>query len=477
MKHGASSRFSRRTFLQLGATGATATILAACGGNTPTSTSAPAPAGKSEPAAAAKPPAPAAATPAPAAPTTSSASKPAAPVEPVKANLQFLFADGPPQKDKLEQVVERFKAKNVGSQVEIIWTPWGEFESKIIAMHSAGAPPDFHQIDDDAVPFFAMRDLLLPVDPVLKDHNIDRKDYHPMVWDLTTVQGQVMALTLAMKPRAYIYNVELFEKAGIKAPTTWADAWTSDQLLENAKKLTQGDVFGYSWDYWIWDTIPAMNDGEHFPPDWSDYLEPKYADAYQWIADLAYRHKVAPPFDMRTQIGELKLFTSGKLGIWNTIVSNTKQLNETPGLKWDVMPAAKIFKHAKVEASLFTFAMAKATKDPTGTAALASFFMSDEAQQILAAGGDLMPSKTSVQQSKVFMDPDRQPKNAKIWIESLDHQGRWPFLYNGIELRDRIKPMVDLIWAGQKPAKEALEQARPEVMELLKVSQEKMGKR
>ncbi len=472
MKIRATGRFSRRTFLQAGATGTLGAVLAACSAPAAPQSSAPAPAATSGSAAApATAPTPAPTTAAVAGATSNQAAKP------TKVSLQFLYADGPPQKDKLELVVERFKAKNPGSEIENIWTPWGEFESKIITMHSGGTPPDFHQIDDDAVPFFAMRDLLLPVDAVLTDHQIDRKDYHPMIWDLTTVQGNVMALTLALKPRAYIYNVEMFEKAGITAPTTWSQAWSSDQLLENAKKLTQGDVFGYSWDYWIWDSIPAMNDGEHFPPDWSDYLEPRYADAYQWIADLAYKHKVAPPFDMRTQIGELKLFTGGKLAIWNTTVSNTKQLNEAQGLKWDVMPVAKILKSAKAESSLFTFAMAKATKDPAGTAAFASFFMGEEAQQILATGGDLMPSKTSVQQSKIFADPDRQPKNAKIWIESLDQQGRWPFLYNGIELRDRIKPMVDLIWAGQMPAKEALEQARPEVMALLKVTQEKMGQR
>lgn len=287
-----------------------------------------------------------------------------------------------------------------------------------------------------------------------------------------------MALTLALKPRAYLYNVELFEKAGIKAPATWSQAWSADQLLDSARKLTQGEMFGYVWDYWIWDSIPAMNGGEHFPPDWSDYLEPRYANTYQWIADLAYKQRVAPPPDLRRQQeGERQMFINGKLAIGNTTISVAQRLNEVKELRWDVMPVAKLMKSAKAEASLFTFSMAKATKDPDGTTAFASYFMTEEAQQILAEHGDLMPAKTSVQQAKVFLDPARQPKQGKIWIESLDHQGRWPFLYNGIELRDEIRPAVDLIWSGEKPAKEALEQVRPRVMELLKVTREKMGKK
>ena len=392
---------------------------------------------------------------------------------PVK--LDFLFADGPPQKEKLEQVVDQFQAKNPGSQINAVYSPWGEFETKIIALHTAGTPPDFHQIDDDAVPYFGMRDLIAPVEPVLKQYAINRADYHKMIWDLTTVQGKVMALTLALKPRAYLYNVELFDRAGVKAPTTWSEAWSADQFLENARKLTRDDTYAFAWDYWIWDSIPAMNGGEHFSPNWMEYLEPKYADVYQWIADLAYKQRVAPAWDVRTQQGERKMFTNGKLAIWNTTVSVTKQLNDVPELRWDVMPVARLLKSAQAEASLFTFAMAKATKDPDGTAAFASHWMTEEAQQILGNNGDLMPTKTSVQTSKIFSDPARQPKHVKVWVESLDHQGRWPFLYNGIELRDQIKPMVDLIWAGQKPAKEALEQARPKVMELLKVSQEKMN--
>jgi len=299
-----------------------------------------------------------------------------------------------------------------------------------------------------------------------------------MVWDLTTVQGKVMALTLALKPRAYLYNVELFERAGIKAPATWSQAWTADQLLENARKLTQGDTYGYIWDYWIWDSIPAMNGGDHFPPDYADYLEPKYAEVYQWIQDLAYKQRVAPAVDVRRQLGgERQMFSTGKLAIWNTTISAAKQLNDVKELRWDVMPAAKLTKSAKAEASLFTFSIAKATKDPAGTAAFASHFMGEEAQQILAENGDLMPAKSSVQQSKTFIDPARHPKQAKVWIESMDHQGRWPFLFNGIELRDEIKPAVDQIWEGRKPAKEALESVRPRVTELLKVTREKMGKK
>jgi multiple sugar transport system substrate-binding protein len=458
-------RFLIRTAMALAGAGAVMPVLQACGQQAP-----PAPtAVPAKPAAEPTKPAAAAEAPKPTAPAA------IAPTKARKVNLQFLYADGPPQKDKLELIVESFKTKNPGSQVETIWSPWGQFETKIVAMYAGGTAPDFHQCDDDAVPFFAGRDMIGPVDDIIKDNNLNKGDYHKMIWDLTTVKGKIMALTISLKPRAYIYNVDLFEKAGIKAPTTWSEAWSADQLLENAKKLTQGDVFGFSNDYWIWDSIPAMNGGTHFPADWSDYLEPNYADTYQWISDLAYKQKVAPAFDMKNQIGELTLFTSGKLAIWNSGVWNTKQLNDVAKLKWDVMPVAKLSKSAMAEASLFCFTMSKTTKAADDTSAFASFFMGDDAQQILALNGDLMPTKTSIQKSKIFADPTRQPKNTAIWVESLDNQGRWPFLYNGIELRDQIKPQVDLIWAGQKPAKEALEAARPKVMELLKVSREKMG--
>jgi ABC-type glycerol-3-phosphate transport system substrate-binding protein len=210
MKIRVTGRFNRRAFLQVGSTSALGVLLAACSAPAAPQSSAPPPSAATAAAAPAATTAPAA-KPAAAAPTTAAAAAPAAAAKPIKANLQFLFADGPPQKDKLESIVEKFKAKNPDAQVEVVWSPWGEFETKIVAMHSSGTPPDFHQIDDDAVPFFAMRDLLMPVDAVLKDHQVDQKEYHPMIWDLTTVQGKVMALTLALKPRAYIYNVDLFE--------------------------------------------------------------------------------------------------------------------------------------------------------------------------------------------------------------------------------------------------------------------------
>jgi multiple sugar transport system substrate-binding protein len=384
--------------------------------------------------------------------------------------ISFLYADGPPTKEKLDAMVGAFMDSNPEVEVEIIWTPWSTggqagFEQKLPAMYAGGDAPDFHQIDDDYIPQFAFKGMLQPIDDLL-DERMEREEYPDLTWNLTTAMGnKIFAFVLALKPRLYFYNVDMFEEAGITAPTSWDDAWSSTQLLEAARALTHDDVFGFSWEYWVWNTFQDANDNcRFFSEDFTEYLLPDSPEPFQFIADLAYKEKVSPPYDVQTQVGNRSLFISKKLAIYSSGVWENRVLNEAEDLNFDVMPYAKIFDHALSEASLFTFALRQGA--PSAAVDFAIYTVGDEAQALLAEGGDLLPNKMSQWQGEAFTAAS-QPANKHLFADSISRQGRWPFLVNGAEIRSQIRPMVDLIWAGQETAAVALEQTRSKVMELL----------
>jgi ABC-type glycerol-3-phosphate transport system substrate-binding protein len=394
--------------------------------------------------------------------------------QPVRGKMSFLFADGPPMKDYLEALVKDFTTENPGVDIEVIWTPWGQFEPKIIAMHTGGVAPDLHQIDDDTIPFFASKGLISPMDDFLEREGIKKRDYSDIIWELTEFQGKSHAITLALKPRATIYNKKMFADAGLSAPTKWSDAWTADEFLTAAQKLVQksGNTitrYAWTWDYWCWDWIPYSNGGRFFSKDMTEYMfdDPESTEGLQFVADMAYKHDLAIPFATAREVGGNGLFTSEKIAMYQTGIWSVNTLRTEPDLDWDVMPHFKLFKKAGTECSLFTFAIPAASKNKDITYRFAKYLLDHKAQTEIAGSGRFMPTKKTAYEDPSFLQPDQKPAHSNIWVESLDHQGRWPFNVNGPQLRETIRPMVDVVWAGEATAAEALKKPEQEVESLL----------
>jgi len=389
----------------------------------------------------------------------------------VSGKIQFLVADGPPMKDYLEALTKDFMKENPGVEVEMIWVPWGQFETKIIAMHTGGVAPDLHQVDDDTIPFFGRKGLVMPMGDLLATEGIKKEDYAKIVWDLTSVDGKIYAITLALKPRATVYNVKMFREAGISAPDKWANAWSADDFLTAAKKLVVKDATGkvsryaWMWDYWCWDWIPYSNGGSFFSQDMTTYTfdSPAVVEAMQYVADTAYKHGVAIPYATQKDVGGDSLFASEKIAMYQSGIWSVNVLRTKPNLEWDIMPHFKIFKSAGTECSLFTFAIPKTTKNKSATYRFAKFMLGQQAQTAIAGAGRFMPIKKTAYTDNSFLQPDQLPKRAKLWEESLEYQGRWPFNFNGPEMRETIKPNVDILWAGEITAAESLKKPKKDV--------------
>ena len=129
------------------------------------------------------------------------------------------------------------------------------------------------------------------------------------------------------------YNAELFDKAGVAYPN---ENWTWDDFLSAAQALTirEGDetvqwgtAWGYltAWDggWWqlVWTRGGQVLD-TNFNPKHMYLDSPEVIESWQWLQDLVYKWKVAPPpavTDMLSQAGgDLQ---SGKVamvinGVW-----------------------------------------------------------------------------------------------------------------------------------------------------------------
>jgi len=93
----------------------------------------------------------------------------------------------------------------------------GELYKKQLLSLSTGARHDVYFMDEPWVP--ALADFLLPLDDRVKD--IDMPDFIPTTVEAGAYGGKQYALPVDPNVQILIYRKDLFEKKGLKPPTTW----------------------------------------------------------------------------------------------------------------------------------------------------------------------------------------------------------------------------------------------------------------
>lgn len=325
-----SRKLSRRSLLraatQAAVVGTGASILAACA-----------------------PPAPAA----PAAPSTSStpaAGEPTvAPVTAPDATGKTVIKwwdmprgwapPGTPEKPNTwnEDVAKQFMDKNPDVSIEFTTLPWGDAIQKLDVAVAAGDPPDMQYGYPALFGKYVAADVLQPIDEYFNlMSQEDRDDFFEPSLDFVTVNGKKMAWPWYYSSEGeWVINTTLVAEAKAEdlLPKAPDFAWTPEQFIELAKKLT----FTRGSDQ-IWGTYVAANEkqGIDLYPFWaypymfgaklydeatrkSDFGGEAGVKAFQLMYDVVNTHKVAPPGAAGlTRDNMSELWNRQQLGIYPT---------------------------------------------------------------------------------------------------------------------------------------------------------------
>lgn len=131
----------------------------------------------------------------------------------------------------IKEVVDRFNKTNTDNiEVELV-VKTEEYDQAIdIAFVSAQAP-DVFRAKENTIQTFYKKGYLEPLDEYLTD---EMKSKFPQIEDFNTFDGKIYSLPNFGTTMRLVYNVDLFEKAGIAAPPK-----TLDEMVEDAKKITE----------------------------------------------------------------------------------------------------------------------------------------------------------------------------------------------------------------------------------------------
>ena len=166
-------------------------------------------------------------------------------------------------------------------------------------------------------------EALLGLNRFIRRDRFDLTDF----WPGATWQHDLFGLFTEVETNLLFYNRDLFTRAGAPVPT---DKWTWDDLLQQARALTQGEGASASYGFtpipsetssnwaalpWIWG-----NGGDMLNEDQTRSVvdQPAAVEALQWLANLRHTHQVWPTADQvrqATATQQDNLFMMGRLAM------------------------------------------------------------------------------------------------------------------------------------------------------------------
>ena len=207
----------------------------------------------------------------------------------------------------VNSVIEQFESDNPGWTVEVESAVWDQLDQRSILDYNAGVEHDVmfsspqlmakhFEVGDylDLSPFFSQWS-----EEELNDVNWNAG------WSSATFGDQQIAVPLGIHIRANVYNLEMFEAAGLDPDKPFT---TPDEVVEAGKLLTNADEGTWGLGLFMGPSRATIEITYaplvwHFGGDFYD-LDTGQADlageasvkAVEWLYDAVHTHKITPPY-------------------------------------------------------------------------------------------------------------------------------------------------------------------------------------
>ncbi|RBO92719.1 carbohydrate ABC transporter substrate-binding protein (CUT1 family) [Nocardia puris] len=243
--------------------------------------------------------------------------------------LTFFFQARPEEARVRLRIIDEFRARHPDIRVRTIMSGPDPLQ-QMLTYCAGGKCPDVLMAWELLYAGLAARGVLLDLNTLL-DREPEyaaalRADSYATLYDTFTYRGGQYALPEQWSGVFLYYNRDLCAAAGVRPPARWRDAWTYEEFLDATRALTRHDGRSTRWgfaDAWVPYFSAAcfgMNNGSEWftppvDPVRANFDDPGFAAGFQFYADLAVRHRVAPRVDDRQSISAPDLFRRGRAGM------------------------------------------------------------------------------------------------------------------------------------------------------------------
>lgn len=382
--------------------------------------------------------------------------------------------------------IKRFEEKFPNIKVDLQHIA-ADYDTKLTTMVAGNDVPDIAMMESASIAFpLAEQGKFYNLQEFLdKDEFINVDSLVPnIIYSLEP--GNVIGIGPGPESFGLFYNEDIFKDAGIEPPPSkLSEAWTWDEFIEVAKKLTVDSKgrtaddpnfdpknikqYGVSVSTWwgVYSNFIYSNGGDFVSEDGKSFAlnQPAAVEALQKISDMMNVHHVSPSPVQAKNIPATNVALQTKKvamaidGQWATAGLAQSNFNFNVG----VMP---VLKEPVTTVVCGMFSMFKSTKHPEEAWELMKALIDPEASIEMITSGTWMPSYKNW-----YTDSDMLTK----WTENLDarpsgyndaiveviltkgHQTPTGYVKNFNKIMDIVNPALDKVWLGQQTAQEAMD--------------------
>ncbi len=358
-----------------------------------------------------------------------------------------------------------------------------QFNDKITALAASGDLPDVSTFYEPNVLTWGMAGKF-----------VDLTDFYrkgPAKLDqikFITPDGKIVGISVANEIQVIWYSKKVFDDAHLPYPPAEASkAWTWDQFVDVAKKLTR-DASGKTpndagfdpsnitnfgaWvqQWWMpWLTFAAANGGGLTTPDGKKLIldSPATIDAIQKMADLINVHHVSPtPGTQQMPGSAASALLSGQVamvmdGTWDLLTIGTTKEQQGLDFGIGVLPKMKTLATTSVGTPEVVY---KSTKRLEASLKLLGFLMDPNSSLPLLQNGIWLPNEKRWYTDKALLEkwignPWHPPEYKTAVVDfALNYSKQLPLYIvpTFSKMDDVIEAALGQVWLGQKSAQDVI---------------------
>lgn len=376
----------------------------------------------------------------------------------------------------LEAKKAEFEDKYPGVEIEIVQTPWAEFNDKLSVAIAGRAWPDIAAVDISGGSVnvnHIEQGVIEPIDEFFKKDEL--KDFYPNALAAYEHDGKHYGIPNSLTVHSMLLNLDLFEAKGVEPPKD--GRWTYDEFVEKMKALSGDGVYGFStyllpgyyeaWPFLLMDGgYPLSDDNKKYTFDSKEAIS-----GLQKLVDLKLKLGVAPQEMGNADVG----------GTWNAwAAADQRKVAVEPWATWAIAAAqGEKFKTNFMVAEYPTGETGEPVtiggvggwtmfaQEDEGKKRMVAEFMkyistADE-QVVWAKNYGTFPSRQSAVEQDPFKDNPEMAKAQELSTQAvmMPRHPEWK------RIDEVIQKELQLVANGEKTPEEALKDAKPEVEKIL----------
>lgn len=391
------------------------------------------------------------------------------------------------EKKIFTKMIDDFEKTHPGVKVNYQHVPGTQedYLVKLTSLLAANKMPDVFYIHSDEFFSWADADRLENLTPYMEASQVAA---NAQVWEKSlnvfrfdtashqVGQGDLYGLPKDLGPWAMVYNKTLFEAKGValpdpEKPMTWSE------FVEVCKQLTDGTgvnkVFGtanYTLEAAVWSNGADFLNEDHTQVTVDT---PEFAEAMQWVADLALVEGVAPTPEEDSASGWFQRWVNGKVGMAWMGPWDQATFWDSVSFEWDIMPTPVSDNTGKGVSWLASAALcvSKTSKEKQVAYELAEFLSMDaNAQTYNYEAGQAVPNIVEMAKND-YLNMNKAPANKQVFLDIIENpeMGQFKSVYytKNTTWYSYFNSESSKVWSGKMTAAEFLKEIQPEMQKRL----------